>query len=329
MTGGSEMPDEFHDLVDLYCSGLIDEAGFHRLEAMLLEHEDARRYFADYFHHHAEIQFAVRAGHAADSALEQLAEVAGKPASPARSVGAVVKTSWARLGLGGLAAACVLGLVATLAWYTASARPERLARRPAPNIAWLVNAQDCLWAGTDQKPGRDMRAGKTLRLERGLAEIEFDQGARVILQGPASLELLSESSARLLSGTLTARVPLAARGFTVISPGGEVVDLGTEFGLSVDERAATTVLRVFTGEVEAFPLHPGQGNNHGVTIHQDQTARLNGNSVALAPADFGPDRVTYIRAIVPQTTRARAGCGWTSVSLLPVPSKMLQGTGPG
>ena len=52
-----------------------------------------------------------------------------------------------------------------------------------------------------------MRAGKVLRLERGLAEIEFDCGAPVILQGPAGLELLSGNAARLLQGTLTARVP--------------------------------------------------------------------------------------------------------------------------
>ena len=55
--------------------------------------------------------------------------------------------------------------------------------------------------GPAQRPGRSMLAGKSLRLERGLAEIEFDCGARVILQGPAGLELLSGSSARLLQGT--------------------------------------------------------------------------------------------------------------------------------
>jgi hypothetical protein len=49
-----------------------------------------------------------------------------------------------------------------------------------------------------------MRAGKDLHLIRGLAEIEFDCGARVILQGPAGLRLLSGRSARLLKGTLTA-----------------------------------------------------------------------------------------------------------------------------
>ena len=91
---------------------------------------------------------------------------------------------------------------------------------------------------------------------RGLAEIEFDCGARVILQGPAGLRLLSGRSARLLKGKLTARVPARARGFTVLTPHNKVVDLGTEFGLSVDDDGAATV-RVFTGEVVAYPLRPG------------------------------------------------------------------------
>ena len=70
------------------------------------------------------------------------------------------------------------------------------ARAATANVAWLVNAQNCTWARPDQQPGRNMQAGKSLRLERGLAEIEFDCGARVILQGPAGLELLSGGSAR-------------------------------------------------------------------------------------------------------------------------------------
>ena len=71
-TGPGELPGDYLDLVDLYCSGLIDDLDFHRLEAMLLEHEGARRHFVDYFQHHTEIQFAIRASRAADAVLDQL-----------------------------------------------------------------------------------------------------------------------------------------------------------------------------------------------------------------------------------------------------------------
>src|SRR5262249_4116694 len=156
--------------------------------------------------------------------------------------------------------------------------------------AWLVNAQDCRWMSRDQGPGREMPPGKTLRLERGLAEVAFDRGARVILQGPAGLELLSPNSARLLYGTLTARVPPSAGGFTVLSPRGKVVDLGTEFGLSVVPGGPTTVT-VFKGLVEAFPLGAGNAKQKGVTIHQDETAQIDGRTVALESAGADGDAV--------------------------------------
>ncbi len=295
--------DEFADLVDLYCSGLGDEAEIERLEAILRGSESARLEFVEYFQHHTEIQFAVRAGRAADAVLEQLA---ARDASLAPAP--VAGRSWSRRRiprwvLGLAASAIVVATVAGLAryWRRTGPNPRVVATgisASGPNIAWLVNAQDCRWAETERMPGRDMRAGKSLRLERGMAEIEFERGARVILQGPGVLELVSGSCARLVEGTLTARVGANARGFTVLSPRGKVVDLGTEFGLSVEEGGATTV-RVFKGEVEAYSLAADRGALAGVTIHQDQTARIDGPAIALKSARPEKDTVKYVRAIVP------------------------------
>ncbi len=303
MNGQDHLPDDFFDLVDDYCSGVVDETGFRRLETILLDSSAARHHFVAYFHHHTEIQFAVRAGQAADAALERLS-AAGKRAERPRLARRPwfprLRTQWwMGTAIGVALTAIVLGTV----WLSRPIRrmlwdPEQAANPPIANIAWLVNAQDCRWAGKDQKPDRNMRSGKTLQLDRGLAEIEFERGARVILQGPAGLELVSGTSARLLYGTLTARVPEHARGFTVLSPRGKVVDLGTEFGLSVDAVGATTV-RVFTGEVEAFPLSAGGTSKLGVTIHQNQTAQIDERTVALDSLDRHRDAVTYVRAILP------------------------------
>src|SRR5262249_46527850 len=160
-------------------------------------------------------------------------------------------TGWKRWLSIAAAIAMAASVVAWLAIGPARGWPrpdtESASRSAGTNVAWLVNAQDCIWAQTGERPGRDMRAGKELRLERGLAEIEFDCGARLILQGPAGLKLVSVRSAWLEHGKITARVPAHARGFTVLTPHNKVVDLGTEFGLSVDDAGATTV-HVFKGE---------------------------------------------------------------------------------
>ncbi len=277
-TGHDELRGDYFDLVDLYCSGLIDDADFHRLEKILVDSESARRHFVDYFQHHTEIQFAIRAGRAADAVLDQLTFPPVrlmKPKRPGLGWLPELRSRW-WIGI----AAGTLLMVTVVAASRVGFRfgpvhrgtAGALASSPA-NVAWLVNAQDCRWAGQDQKPSRDMQPGKVLRLERGLAEIEFDRGARVILQGPAGLELISASSVKLHYGTMTARVPIPARGFSVLTLGGNVVDLGTEFGLSVDDGGTTTV-RVFKGEVEAFPRVADPVRRGGVTVHEDQTAQI-------------------------------------------------------
>src|SRR5262249_17843172 len=147
-----------------------------------------------------------------------------------------------------------------------------------PAIAWLVNAQNCLWSG--QEPTGDMRAGKVLKLERGLAAIRFECGARVVLEGPASLELLSAHSARLRHGQLTAGVPGAAVGFAILSPRGRVIARGPEFGIVVSEDGAARVY-VFEGKVEAHPAAGGRAG--GVSLSQNQAARIAAGKVTVEP----------------------------------------------
>jgi hypothetical protein len=330
MNGQSELPDELLELVDAYCSGLIDDLGVGRLERALLESAAARRHFVEYFHHHTEIQFAVRAGHAAQAVLDRLESKAVASSVPAREMRPWAPRARARWLLGvavGIALASMTFTAFRMSGFFGPERPAPGAAQAMPaNFAWLINAQDCRWTGNDQKPGPDMRSGKVLRLERGLAEIEFERGARVILQGPAGLELVSATTARLLYGTLTARVPAQALGFTVLSPSGRVVDLGTEFGLSVAEGGATSV-RVFTGLVEAFPLPSAGKGPAGVTIHEDQTAQIDGQTVAVLSRVSKNDAVAYVRAILPppiRTPRTRK-LDFTR----PTPGTLLDGEGRG
>jgi hypothetical protein len=103
-----------------------------------------------------------------------------------------------------------------------------------------------------------------------------------------------------------------------LTPHNKVVDLGTEFGLSVDEEGAATV-RVFTGKVAAYSLVSDRvvgkgvaiGAAHspvsdyvvgtGVMIGKDQAARLDGRVIVAdrEPRGSGGDAVKYIRAIEP------------------------------
>ena len=282
MIDPGEIPERVRDLIDSYCDDTIDDPGVGELEEALRSSESAVRYFATYLQIHAELGFMARARRAATAVL-------GRPATsrPGRRMPAGIgRASWRHLAAAGAVIAMVGFSVGRLRPPT-PARPDVV---PHPNVAWLTNAQDCVWIDRDA-PGRDMGRGRTLRLGRGLAEIEFERGARVILEGPAALELLSDNSARLISGSMTARVPPAAKGFTIVSPQGKVVDLGTEFGLAVGASGATSV-RVFEGELTA-----SVGSEAPVHLLKDQSARMDGHSVALSPRDVGA--ADFARAIVP------------------------------
>jgi len=86
-----------------------------------------------------------------------------------------------------------------------------------------------------------------LYLQTGLIEIAFDGGAKVLLEAPAAFYLKSADSMILHSGQLFALVPDYAKGFTVATPNSRIIDMGTEFGIRV-EQDGTSDLHMFKGK---------------------------------------------------------------------------------
>jgi hypothetical protein len=113
-------------------------------------------------------------------------------------------------------------------------------------VAQLHRDDTAKWSA--EPPAESLRAGSRLRLESGLAEVHFGNGAELILEGPADLEIQGKSAGFLHRGRVSVRVPERAIGFALDSPGGRVVDLGTAFGVHVDE-GGDTQTEVFEGKV--------------------------------------------------------------------------------
>jgi hypothetical protein len=201
---------------------------------------------------------------------------------------------WGRLSLAVAIAAAVLLAVSAAWWLPFFAGRPKVEPEAAPEIAWLINAQNCRWEDGGAPAGA-MGPGKVLRLAQGLAELHFQNGVCLVLQGPARLELLSDNRVRLLLGALAARVPEGARGFEVLSPGGSVVDLGTEFGVRVAEDG-TTRMHVFRGEIEARPA--GEALAAAVVkLRKEQSARMGATGITVEPRGAGAE--TFVREIVP------------------------------
>ncbi len=268
--------DEFwatlRDRIDDYLADRLDAVGVADLEAQLSADPEARRYFVRYCRLHTDLHQECRARTVAARALR-----AFEPVRRPHRISAY------------LALAAALTLAVGAGWWLAHG--ERQPEVEPEDVAWLVNAQDCRWA-EDGPPVGSMHAGTLLHIEQGLAEVHFRSGARIVLEGPASLELLSGNGARLLRGRLSARVPEQAHGFVVYSPQGKVVDLGTEFGLAVGEDGAADV-HVFEGRVDAAPVGAA-----AVSLTQDQSARLDRGSLKLVDKAVNDDAARFVRSIV-------------------------------
>src|SRR6202035_1471725 len=102
--------------------------------------------------------------------------------------------------------------------------------------------------------GTEFPASQQVKLVGGLGEITFRSGAKVVISAPAQFSVSSGLETDLEIGKLSARVPHdpshpGATGFTVNTPAGSVVDLGTEFGVEVTPDHKLDV-QVFVGEVK-------------------------------------------------------------------------------
>jgi hypothetical protein len=161
---------------------------------------------------------------------------------------------------GGAAAALLIGAAAwaLAGWWRAD-------RAVPPPMARITAVQAAVWGGPRQPGIGDPLAGP-LGLLEGTAQVTFASGAVVSIHAPARVEVLGANRLFLRSGRVTPYVPPAAKGFTVVSPSGEVVDFGTEFSIDVGVDGGTDVF-VIDGEVAVAgghgpavtPLHMTQG----------------------------------------------------------------------
>lgn len=157
---------------------------------------------------------------------------------------------------------------------TPSPSPDPFSAPPAPAetepvYARLVDAHQARWlGGTGPKPGSDVFPAGLHRLQQGYIRLGYDNGTEVIVQGPATIQIDADNRLNLTDGIASAYVPQAGHGFIIATPAGDIIDVGTEFGVHVVNPFNTEV-HVLTGEVytivagneQARPLLAGQSLN--------------------------------------------------------------------
>lgn len=250
----SEQTKDHTELIDRYHLGQITGEELERLEEALRTDEAFRKTFA--------------AASRVDSNLRDFSQASlvtwqSEP-RPTRQI------FWS------VSAAAALLVVGLVAWRVGASGATSTPM--AAPVAQLVAATNAEWSDQSPQLDRGLAAG-SYTLQAGTAELTMMDGVKISVKAPISFELKSVYHLHLISGNLVARIPGEALGFLVTTPQSEVVDLGTEFGLSVNAKGHTDV-HVIDGLVEVFGRESAAGSEWpaGVKVEQGQAKRFGANA---------------------------------------------------
>lgn len=241
------------ELFDRYLDGDLAPDELAELEAWIDQDSDHARQFIEWSATHLDTRTALQ-GNALHDAVMHVVERQTEVSAVESSVGGRDSRRFIYQHL--VTAVCVTLLISASYFFVQKWRPEE----PTPEAtvqlassggdAKIIQRIDCVleqdrWSIQSS----EFASGESIQIAEGVVVIEFARGARVTLEGPADLEILSNNSGFLHEGKLTAVVPDSAIGFEVLTPDAHVIDHGTEFAVRVDSTGVSET-HVFQGEVE-------------------------------------------------------------------------------
>ncbi len=273
--------DELDELLLKCLEGTLDDCEFARVESLLDHDSTAREQFVELSM--VGMLIAESRDEAIVSALASEMENTRPPVfARLIEISRATAEYLARPTSISVAAAAVV-MVMVLGWLYSLAPPDcRPQHNPAadssltqPWVARVTRLVDARFSHGSQsvKPDEFLDPNDQLVLQKGLAEIKFASGARVVLEGPCTFRAEAANACRLDAGRLAALVTRRARGFTVTTSTVEIVDLGTEFGVQTAQGGETEV-HVFRGEVAVRRMAATLPSDELILLTEDEARRF-------------------------------------------------------
>jgi ferric-dicitrate binding protein FerR (iron transport regulator) len=119
-------------------------------------------------------------------------------------------------------------------------------------VGTIGSQHDCVWHGDSTVITGGRFASRKLSLASGVAELKFDSGTNVILEGPCEFKVVDVDSAQLLAGNVVVHVTELSDGFALTTPEATIIDKGTEYAVLLDDEA--TEVHVFDGAIQWEPI---------------------------------------------------------------------------
>ena len=301
----NESRTRLEELLGILSDDSITEKEFNELDEILRDHPEARRIYCDYL--------------AVDDRLAS-GEVLFKEVEQAKArTGLAIKgwlpwaTAAALVFIGVLLSHIFRGQPFDRSETARSSSPENAV--PAENnegLAVLRLVGDVRWSAR-QRPLRhfDELQDEWIRLEQGVVQLVFLNGAKLSLEGPAALRIISEEQCFVEKGKLVVLAPAQIGHFKVNTRTSEVVDLGTEFAMVVSEDGAVDV-HVLEGEVEIGI----KGADAKVVVRErlgeSEAVRLDPDQPGITPTVFNGPAFESLRAVSlwrEQPLRIQFDCG--------------------
>ncbi|MGQ9821524.1 MAG: hypothetical protein ACUVQK_06645 [Thermogutta sp.] len=282
--------EELLVLLEAVVNETISPAQHRRLEEILTSSAEARSIYLDYLDMHAGLR-AVALGQGEGQQVSSIVAMVREDASAARR-GMRDGRSSPRLWVAVIAAGVMIAVLAGWLLGKLSAKaPPTETPKDLEHVATIVR-----WAGTAAEgsvipvEGRRLAPNDVLSLTDGNAEIVFDGGPRVILQGETRVRIQSASDAELLYGRVVIRADETAGRFRMPAGDSLYTYRATEFFMEVG-RDGTCALHVRLGEVRRERMsEDGKRLLSRETVVAGQARVFPPQAETGSPTSFDPER---------------------------------------